>query len=68
MLEIKGFDDMWKDWMMKTVRGGKVAIRTNDIYGPFFLLTKGSGKVTLSHLSFSTWLLMVWPVSLKKLS
>jgi hypothetical protein len=28
-------------WVLKTMKGGKVAIRTNDLTGPFFQLTKG---------------------------
>jgi hypothetical protein len=36
MLENKGFGPKWGDWVMKTVRGGKVTIRTNDLTRPFF--------------------------------
>jgi hypothetical protein len=41
MLQLKGFGDKWSDWVMKTVRGGKVAIRTNGMIGPFFPTHKG---------------------------
>lgn len=41
MLELKGFAEKWGDWVMKTVRGGKVAVRTNNIIGPFFSTHKG---------------------------
>jgi hypothetical protein len=37
----KGFGDIWCDWVMKTVRGGKVAIKTNDLIGPYFATHKG---------------------------
>jgi retron-type reverse transcriptase len=36
MMEKKGFGDIWCDWVMRTVRGGKVAIKTNDVVGPYF--------------------------------
>jgi hypothetical protein len=41
MLQNKGFGDKWVDWVMKTVKAGKVAIRTNGIIGPFFPTHKG---------------------------
>jgi hypothetical protein len=41
MLQQKGFGDKWRDWVMKTVKGGKVAIRTNGMIGPFFPTHKG---------------------------
>jgi hypothetical protein len=37
----KGFGDKWSDWVLKTVKGGKVAIRTNDVVGPYFKTHKG---------------------------
>jgi hypothetical protein len=37
----KGFGDIWCDWVMKTIRGGKVAIKTNDLIGPYFSTHKG---------------------------
>jgi hypothetical protein len=37
----KGFGNTWCDWVMRTVRGGKVAIKTNDIVGPYFTTHKG---------------------------
>jgi hypothetical protein len=41
MMIKKGFGDKWCDWVMKTVRGGKVAIKTNDKLGPYFTTHKG---------------------------
>jgi hypothetical protein len=41
MLEIKGFGEKWGDWVMKTVSGGKVVVRTNNLTGPFFSTHKG---------------------------
>jgi hypothetical protein len=41
MMIKKGFDDKWCDWVMRTVRGGKVAIKTNDRVGPYFITHKG---------------------------
>jgi hypothetical protein len=41
MLHQKGFGDKWGDWVMKTVKGGKVAIRTNGMTGPYFPTHKG---------------------------
>ena len=41
MLQQKGFGDKWSDWVMKTVKGGKVAIRTNGMIGPYFSTHKG---------------------------
>jgi hypothetical protein len=41
MLIKKGFGDKWSDWVLKTVKGGKVAIRTNDVVGPYFKTHKG---------------------------
>jgi hypothetical protein len=41
MVQQKGFGDKWGDWVMKTVKGGKVAIRTNGMIGPFFPTHKG---------------------------
>jgi hypothetical protein len=37
----KWFGDIWCDWMMKVVRGGRVAIRMNDKEGPYFRIHKG---------------------------
>lgn len=36
MLEAKGFPDMWCDWIMRVIKGGKVAVRVNDEIGPYF--------------------------------
>jgi hypothetical protein len=41
MMIRKGFGDKWCDWVLKTVKGGKVAIRTNDVVGPYFRTHKG---------------------------
>jgi hypothetical protein len=41
MMMKKGFGDKWCDWVMRTVRGGKVAIKTNDRVGPYFTTHKG---------------------------
>jgi hypothetical protein len=41
MMEKKGFGSKWCDWVMRIVRGGKVAIKTNDILGPYFTTHKG---------------------------
>ncbi|XP_024311805.1 uncharacterized protein LOC112269369, partial [Brachypodium distachyon] len=38
---IKGFGDKWCDWVMRTVRGGRVAIKVNDQIGPYFPTYKG---------------------------
>jgi hypothetical protein len=37
----KGFGSTWCDWVMRTVRGGKVAIKSNDMLGPYFTTHKG---------------------------
>jgi hypothetical protein len=37
----KGFGEKWYDWVMKIVKGGKVAIKTNDMIGPYFTPHKG---------------------------
>lgn len=36
MLNKKGFGDKWCDWVMRTIKGGNVSIRTNDVTGPYF--------------------------------
>jgi hypothetical protein len=41
MLQNKGFGDKWGDWVMKTVKGGNVAIRTNGTISPFSPTHKG---------------------------
>lgn len=41
MMIMKGFGTKWCDWVMRTIRGGKVAIRTNDLTDPFFSTHKG---------------------------
>jgi hypothetical protein len=30
VLEMKGFPPIWNDWMLKAVRGGRVAIKVNE--------------------------------------
>jgi hypothetical protein len=37
----KGFGSTWCDWVMKTIRGDKVAMKTNDVTGPYFTTHKG---------------------------
>jgi hypothetical protein len=41
MMIKKGFGDKWSDWVLKTMKGSKVAIRTNDVVGPYFKTHKG---------------------------
>lgn len=41
MLIAKGFPTLWCDWIMKVVRGGKVAVRVNDELGPYFNTHEG---------------------------
>jgi hypothetical protein len=41
MMIRKEFGDKWCDWVLKTVKGGKVAIRANDVVGPYFRTHKG---------------------------
>lgn len=36
MLKLKGFPDCWCDWMMNIMTGGKVCVRVNDRFGPYF--------------------------------
>jgi hypothetical protein len=36
MMQLKGFGDIFCDWVMKVVRGGRVAIRVNNEIGPYF--------------------------------
>jgi hypothetical protein len=36
MMQLKGFGDIFSDWVMKVVRGGRVAIRVNNKIGPYF--------------------------------
>jgi hypothetical protein len=50
MLEKKGFGSTLSDWVMRTVRGGKVAIKTNDIVGPYFTTHKGVRQGALLSL------------------
>lgn len=59
MMEKKGFGEKWGDRVMKTIRGGKVAIRTNDKIGPFFPTHKGVRQGNPFSPFFLMWLLMV---------
>jgi hypothetical protein len=36
MMQRKGFGDTFCDWVMKVVKGGRVAIRVNNEIGPYF--------------------------------
>jgi hypothetical protein len=36
MMQLKGFGDTFCDWVMKVVKGGRVAIRVNNEIGPYF--------------------------------
>jgi hypothetical protein len=67
MLQQKGFGDRWCDWVMKIVKGGKVAIRTNGMIGPYFPTHKGVRQGDPFSPFFSTLLQMAWHVLLKKL-
>lgn len=35
-LVAKGFPEIWCDWIMKTSRGGRVAVKLNEEVGPYF--------------------------------
>nr|ABF93982.1 retrotransposon protein, putative, unclassified [Oryza sativa Japonica Group] len=41
MMKAKGFPDIWCDWILKVVKGGKVAIRVNYQIGHYFTTHKG---------------------------
>lgn len=36
ILVAKGFPEIWCDWIMKTSRGGRVAVKVNEEVGPYF--------------------------------
>jgi hypothetical protein len=36
MMQAKGLGDLFCDWIMKVVRGGRVAVKVNDTIGPYF--------------------------------
>jgi hypothetical protein len=38
---MKGFSDKWCSWINAFIRGGHVAIKTNDQLGQFFQMKKG---------------------------
>lgn len=40
-LELKGFPDLWCDWIMKIVRGGYVGVKVNGQIGLYFQTHKG---------------------------
>jgi hypothetical protein len=53
MMQLKGFGDTFCDWVMKVVRGGRVAIRVNNEIGPYFPTFAGVRHVDpLSPLLF----------------
>lgn len=41
MMQANGFGDKWCGWIMKIVKGGRVAIKVNDTIGPYFPTFKG---------------------------
>lgn len=41
MLQAKEFPVLWCDWIMKVIRGVKVAVKVNDQVGPYFVTHKG---------------------------
>ena len=53
MLKIKGFPDKWIDWVMDTIRGGKVCVKVNENLGKYFPTHKGLRQGdSLSPLNF----------------
>jgi hypothetical protein len=36
MIQAKNLGDVFCDWVMKVVKGGRVAIKVNDTIGPYF--------------------------------
>jgi hypothetical protein len=36
MMQAKGLGDLFCDWVLKVVRGGRVAIKVSDTIGPYF--------------------------------
>jgi len=63
----KGFSERWVSWMLKVVKGGRVAVNLNGERGQFFRSFKGLRQGILSLLYFSIWLVMlsqpcsIWP-------
>lgn len=54
MLQAKGFDGLWCDWVMRLVRGERVVVKVNDQIGPYFLTFKGVRQgAPLSPLLFN---------------
>jgi hypothetical protein len=49
MMQLKGLGDGLCDWIMKVMRGGRVAIKVNDQVGPYFTTHAGVRKG--DHLS-----------------
>ena len=41
MLQLKGFPDVWVDWIMSVMRGGHVSIKVDDVIGKYFVTHKG---------------------------
>ena len=41
MLKMKGFYDIFCDWIMRTVIGSKVGIKVNNSIGPYFPTYQG---------------------------
>jgi hypothetical protein len=62
MMDKKGVGSTWCDWVMRTVRAGKVAIKTNDMLGPYFTTHKGVRQGDPFLPSCLIWLLMAWRV------
>lgn len=40
-MKLKGFPDLWCDWIIKVVKGGHVGVKVNDNIGPYFMTHKG---------------------------
>jgi hypothetical protein len=41
ILRKKGFDSVWINWVMQTVRNGHLAININGVQGPYFNTSRG---------------------------
>jgi hypothetical protein len=41
MMVTRGFSSKWVSWVMALVKGGSIAIRINDVNGPYFKPGKG---------------------------
>jgi hypothetical protein len=62
---MKRFGDIWCDWVIKTVRRGKVVVRINELTSPFSL-TKVLCRVIPSPLFSLIWLWMTFLIWLEK--